>query len=95
MIYEFHYYQFIKINIISYITANIIKSVENKNFKLVFNYYKYFIYISVLYIFIYIITKFTQNNLLTKLRLWIKKKIVNSIMKNNIDFVKILALVLA
>ena len=76
---------FLKINIISYLTANIIKSIENKNFKLVFNYYKYFIYVSLFYIFLYIIYKFSQNRLLVKLRLWIKTTIVKYIMKNNND----------
>jgi ABC-type multidrug transport system fused ATPase/permease subunit len=74
---------FLKINVISYLTANIIKSIQNKNINLVFNYYKYFIFISLFYIFLHIIYKFSQNRLLVKLRLWIKSSIVKYIMINN------------
>jgi len=74
---------FLKINVISYLTANIIKSIQSKNINLVFNYYKYFIFVSLFYIFLHIIYKFSQNRLLIKLRLWIKSSIVKYIMINN------------
>lgn len=73
----------LKINVIALITANIIKSIQTNNIKNVFNYYKYFIIASIVYITLYIIYKYKQNNILIKLRLWIKKEIVDNMMKTN------------
>lgn len=73
----------LKINVIALITANIIKSIQTTDIKNVFNYYKYFIIASLVYIILYIIYKFKQNNILIKLRLWMKKEIVNNMMKTN------------
>ena len=73
----------LKINVIALITANIIKSIQTTDIKNVFNYYKYFIIASIIYIILYIIYKFKQNNILIKLRLWMKKEIVDNMMKTN------------
>ena len=73
----------LKINVIALITANIIKSIQTTDIKNVFNYYKYFIIASLVYIILYIIYKFKQNKILIKLRLWMKKEIVNNMMKTN------------
>ena len=73
----------LKINVIALITANIIKSIQTTDIKNVFNYYKYFIIASIVYVVLYIIYKYKQNNILIKLRLWMKKEIINNIMKTN------------
>ena len=73
----------LKINVIALITANIIKSIQSNNLKNVFNYYKYFIIASIIYVVLYIIYKYKKNNILIKLRLWIKKEIVDNILKTN------------
>jgi len=73
----------LKINVIALITANIIKSIQSKDIKNVFNYYKYFIIASIIYIILYITYKFNQNKILIKLRLWIKKEIIDNLMKTN------------
>jgi ABC-type multidrug transport system fused ATPase/permease subunit len=73
----------LKINVIALITANIIKSIQLNDLKSVFDYYKYFIIASIIYITLYIIYKYKQNNLLIQLRLWIKKEIVDNMMKTN------------
>lgn len=73
----------LKINVIALITANIIKSIQTTNLKNVFNYYRYFIIASIIYVILYIIYKYKQNNILIKLRLWIKKEIVDNILKTN------------
>ena len=73
----------LKINVIALITANIIKSIQLNDLKNVFDYYKYFIIASIIYITLYIIYKYKQNNILIQLRLWIKKEIVDNMMKTN------------
>ena len=73
----------LKINVIALITANIIKSIQTSDIKTVFDYYKYFIIASIIYITLYIIYKYKQNKILIKLRLWMKKEIVNNMMKTN------------
>ena len=73
----------LKINVSALITANIIKSIQTTDIKNVFNYYKYFIIASIVYVILYITYKFKQNNILIKLRLWMKKEIVDNMMKTN------------
>jgi len=73
----------LKINVIALITANIIKSIQLNDLKTVFDYYKYFIIASIIYITLYIIYKYKQNNILIQLRLWMKKEIVDNMMKTN------------
>jgi ABC-type multidrug transport system fused ATPase/permease subunit len=73
----------LKINVIALITANIIKSIQLNDLKTVFDYYKYFIIASIIYIILYIIYKYKQNNILIQLRLWMKKEIVDNMMKTN------------
>jgi ABC-type multidrug transport system fused ATPase/permease subunit len=73
----------LKINVIALITANIIKSIQTSDIKTVFDYYKYFIIASIIYITLYIIYKYKQNNILIQLRLWMKKEIVDNMMKTN------------
>ena len=73
----------LKLNAISYLTANIIKSIQLNNIENVYNYYKYFVIVSIIYVILYIIYSFLQNNLLIKMKLWIKNELLENIMKNN------------
>ena len=59
---------FFKINVISYITANIIKSIQENKIDGAYKFYKYFIIITVIYLILYYFYKFIQNKLLSKLK---------------------------
>jgi len=72
-----------QINAISYITANIMTAMQNKDFKLVFSYFNYFIIVSIIFIIIFYIYKILQNNLTIKLALWIKNEMLNIIFHSN------------
>lgn len=74
-------------NGISYITANIIEALNNRNNSIVIEYFKYFVVISTIYIFLYAGYKFFQNKLLTKLRQWMRHQLVRIIILiNNENF---------
>ena len=76
-----------QINILSYISANIINAIQKKNKTNVYIFLKYFIIISVIYIILYNIYKYFQNKLLTRLRQWIRTELVKSILLiNNENF---------
>jgi ABC-type bacteriocin/lantibiotic exporter with double-glycine peptidase domain len=76
----------LKINIISYITANIIKSIQTNNINNVITYYKYFIVISVIFIIMFSYYKILQYELLSKLRQWVRHYIIKILlMINNED----------
>jgi len=77
----------LRINGIAYITANIIKGIEKKNYGLTYEYFYYFVAISVAFIIIYAITNYLQNTLLTKMAQWVKREILKIIlMTNNENF---------
>jgi ABC-type branched-subunit amino acid transport system ATPase component len=73
----------LKINGISFITANIIKGVERRDFKLTQDYFKYFIWISLAFILLYAINNYLQNRLLTKMTQWVKREILKIIVTTN------------
>jgi ABC-type bacteriocin/lantibiotic exporter with double-glycine peptidase domain len=75
----------LKINVISYITANIIKGIQNKKIDSVYTYYKYFIFISVVFIILYNFYKVLQNHLLAKLRQWLRFNIIKLLFNDNND----------
>jgi hypothetical protein len=52
----------LKINGISFITANIIKGIENKNYKLSYEYFYYFIGISLVFIILYGVSDYLQKS---------------------------------
>jgi ABC-type multidrug transport system fused ATPase/permease subunit len=72
-----------KVNIISIIIANIIKSVQENNFKNIYKYYKYFLYVSVIFIIIIYITKYVENNITSRLKHWIKLFLIKNILYDN------------
>ena len=69
-----------QINVLSYISANIINSIQSRNKSNVYIFYKYFVVISIIYIILYNLYKFLQNKLLTRLRQWIRKELIKSIL---------------
>lgn len=73
----------IQTNGISYITANIIQSIEKNSKELTMTFFKYFIFISILFFVIYYVYKRYQNNLITKIIQWIKQEIFKIILKSN------------
>jgi len=72
-----------QVNAISYITANIMTAIQNKDFKSVYSYFNYFIVISIIFIIIFYAYKILQNNLTIKLALWIKNEMLNIIFNSN------------
>jgi ABC-type bacteriocin/lantibiotic exporter with double-glycine peptidase domain len=75
----------LKINILSYITANILKSIEKNNVKEIYKFYKYFVLISVFFIILYFFYKRLQANYLSKLRHWIRNHIIKRLLIGNND----------
>lgn len=73
----------IQTNGISYITANIIQSVEKNSKKTTMEFFNYFIIVSILFFIIYYIYKCYQNRIITKLIQWVKHEIFKIILKSN------------
>jgi len=77
-------------NGISYMTANIINSLNKNDKPNVLYFFKFFMAISVIYILLYGLYKFFQNKLLTKLRQWMRHELVKMLlMVNNENFSEI------
>jgi len=72
-----------QINGISIITANIIESLQLNKIALAKRYYVYFIIVSVLFLLLYHAYKHYQNLLFTKLSNWLKRELVDFIIKSN------------
>jgi ABC-type bacteriocin/lantibiotic exporter with double-glycine peptidase domain len=75
----------LKINVISLITANIIKAIQNKNIDNAYTFYRYFIIISIIFIIIYNFYKILQSHLLSKLRHWMRFNIIKLLFIDNND----------
>ena len=75
----------IKINGLSFISANIIKSIEKSNMNDTIKYYKYFIVISIIFILLFNYYKILQNGLLSKLRQWMRYNIMKILLYINHD----------
>ena len=72
-----------QINGISYITANIITSIQKNNKNNVDTYFKYFIVASIVFIILYYFYKILQNQLIVKLSQWLKRELIKIIFKTN------------
>lgn len=70
-------------NGISFITAKIIEGIHNKNMNTVFENYKYFIVVTVVFFILYYIYKYIQNNLLMKMMQTTKHEILKMILTVN------------
>lgn len=74
-------------NGISYISATIINSIQQKQYTTVNEFFKYFIVVSIIFIFLYNFYKYFQNKLLTKLRQWMRHQLVKMLLLvNNENF---------
>jgi len=74
-------------NGISYISATIIDSIQKKQLIKVNEFFKYFVFVSVIFIFLYNFYKYFQNKLLTKLRQWMRHQLVKMLLLvNNENF---------
>jgi ABC-type bacteriocin/lantibiotic exporter with double-glycine peptidase domain len=72
-----------QINILSYLTAQIINNVKENNKNNIFKYYKLFLVILIVYIVIFYIYKNIQYKVITKLRPWIKHNLLSILIKIN------------
>jgi ATP-binding cassette subfamily B protein len=80
----------IQTNGISYITAKIIDYIHKNKKILVYDFFKYFVFVSIMYILIYNYYKYFQNKLLTKLRQWMRHQLVKAMLiVNNENFSEI------
>ena len=70
-------------NGISYVTANIIHSLENKKEELANTFYKIFVGVSLVFLILYHVYKYFQNKLMTKLRQWMRHQLVKTLLWNN------------
>jgi len=68
---------------ISYITANILHAIQEKEIDIVWNFFKYFIIISIIFIIIIFIYNSLHNIFITKLRQWIRTSLVKMLLKVN------------
>jgi ABC-type multidrug transport system fused ATPase/permease subunit len=73
----------IQTNGISYVTANIIESIETGGKLLTMKFYNYFVILSILFFIIYYIHKSYQNDIITKLIQWVKHELFKIILKSN------------
>jgi len=73
----------IQTNGISYITANLIESMEKNNYESTMRMFKLFISISVLFMIVYYTYKTIQNDIVTKMMQWIKHEIFKVILLTN------------
>ena len=74
-------------NGISYISATIIDSIQKKQHSKANEFFKYFIFVSIIFIFLYNFYKYFQNKLLTKLRQWMRHQLVKMLLLvNNENF---------
>ena len=72
-----------KINIISYIISNIIKSIENNNFNYVYEYYQYLVISFIFFITLWYYFKNFSGKLLIKVKNWSKLFLLKNIYYNN------------
>ena len=76
-----------KINVISYITANIIQSLKNKNENDSYTYLYYFLIVSALYILLFSLYKFLRSKILLDLKHWFRNEIIKKLLiLNNNNF---------
>jgi len=74
--------------VISFISANIIQSIEKKDIQSTNQFLYKFIGISILFLLFYYLYKILQNNILTKMTQWMKKEILKIILLSNNEDMK-------
>jgi membrane protein required for beta-lactamase induction len=77
----------IQINVLSLITANIIKSIQSNTKNVLYNNYKIFLGVLFFYIVIFILYRYLQNILMIKLKGWTKTELFKIILTlNNLEY---------
>ena len=90
MIFTSFIINIIQTNGISYITAKIIDFIHKNKKIMVYDFFKYFVFVSITYILLYNYYKYFQNKLLTKLRQWMRHQLVKAMLiVNNENFSEI------
>ena len=80
----------LKINIISYITANIIQSINRKDKNKSYTYLYYFIIISAVYTLLFSLYKFLKSKILIDIKHWFRNEMIkNLLIINNKNFSEI------
>ena len=80
----------LKINVISYVTANIIQSIKNKNENDSYTYLYYFIIISSLYTLLFSLYKFLKSKISLDLKHWFRNEMIKKLLiLNNNNFSEI------
>jgi ABC-type bacteriocin/lantibiotic exporter with double-glycine peptidase domain len=74
---------FLQINVLSKLTAQIISSLKENKIELVYSNYRFFLCISFIYIIVYTVYKYLQGILGVNLRIYMKQKILSMILKIN------------
>lgn len=74
---------FIQISGISYLSSNVMKAVNHNNETSANQYFRYFIIVSTIFVILTNYYKIIQNQLLTDLRQWVRKELINLIILNN------------
>lgn len=74
---------FLKINVISYLIANIIESIKNNKIDVTKKFFYYFTIVSIISILLFTFFKLLQNNLLTKLRQWLRQELLKKLLISN------------
>jgi ABC-type multidrug transport system fused ATPase/permease subunit len=72
-----------KINIISYVTSNIIKSIENNNLKYAYEYYEYLIVSFIFFIILFYFLSKYSNIILLKIKNWTRLFLLKTIYYNS------------
>ena len=70
-------------NGISFITANIITSLQTNNKINTYHFFQWFVLVSIVFILLYHSYKYFQNKLLTKLRQWMRHNLIEILLKIN------------
>ncbi len=73
----------VQTNGITHITSNIITFAQTRNQDKAYEFFKWFIFIVVIFIAIYWLWSYLQNQLMTEIRPWVREKIVSLILKTN------------
>jgi len=77
----------IQSNGISFVTASIISSMQEKNKTMAYTYFRYLIALVALYLIVASIFKYFKTHILTKLRQWMRHKLISTVLKvNNENF---------
>lgn len=74
---------FMQVNVLSKLTAQIISALKENKIELLFDNYKFFLFISLMYIIVFVVYKYFQNNLIINLRTSIREKLLSMILKTN------------